>query len=711
MRDMYTGIRAMTEILQHFGAAKDLSVLQDGKEVSDEQLTLEKCRNLMKKFALHSDVQNCPAEKIAQLAVPALVRLRNGHFAVLAGCSATHAFFLDPALREPLAVPLERVSGYWDGKAVVFSAAWNYAYFRKKYQLDWFLSIIHKYRRYIYEVLTAGIFLQLMGIGMPLITQVVVDKVIGNRGLSTLTVIGCGMLMFIFLQAVLSGIRTYILSHTTNKLDAVLGARLFAHLIHLPLPYYENRQVGDSLMRLEALTSIREFLTGKGISALLDVFFSVTFIAFMLYYSVPLTLIVCMIIPLYVMQSIWSVPLVQEKINDVWRTGTQTQSFLVESVTNMETVKSLSLEPQFQYRWEKLLAGYMRSNFGQAKLQVLIDGFSGTVQTTVSLLLLWYGGHMVMNGEFTLGQLIAFQMIAGQAMEPLNRLLTIWPSVQQAGLALERMGDILNAVTEEDIEKKERADKKPVSGKIRGDIIFRHVSFRYRPDYPLVLNDITLEMFAGRCIGIVGRSGSGKSTLTKLIQRLYLPDSGTILLDGKPLSAYDLQNLRKQIGVVLQENYLFNGSIRENISLAKPEADMADVIQAAKLAGAHEFILALPEGYDTKAGERGSALSGGQKQRIAIARALLLNPSILIMDEATSALDPKSEQKLMEHMEEIRKGRTVIIIAHRLSTVMNCDMVFVMEHGDVADVGTPDDLAHRPGIYQELYLQQREEMP
>jgi len=698
----------MTELLRHFGAAEDLSYLEQNQAaLQDDALTLVACRSVMRRFSLRAKVHHFQPEAVRDVPVPALVQLRDGHFAILAGCNEDHVFFLDSALQEPLAVPMGEVSSYWAGEAVTFSLRWNWASFRKRYQLDWFFSVIRRYRRYFCEVLAAGFFLQVMGIGMPLITQVIVDKVIGNRGLSTLTVIGCGMLLFIFLQALLSGLKTYLLAHTTNKLDAILGARLFAHLIHLPLPYYENRQVGDSLMRLEALTSIREFLTGRGLSALLDVFFSVVFIAFMLYYSVPLTLIALLVIPLYVVQSIWSVPLVREKVDDVWQTGNASQSFLVESLTNIDTVKSLALEPQFQHRWEGMLARYVGSTFRQAKLQVVIDGFSGVVQTTVSLLILWYGGHMVMDGAFTLGQLIAFQMLSGQAMEPLTRLLTIWPSVQQAGLGLERMGDILNAVTEQDIDRQVQQGQDPVRGAIRGDIAFREVSFRYRPDYPPAIRNITADFFAGSCIGIVGRSGSGKSTLTKLIQRLYLPDEGEILLDGRPLGVYDVVSLRRQIGVVLQDNYLFDRSIRENISLGRPDADMEEVIRAAKLAGAHDFILEMPEGYDTRAGERGGALSGGQRQRIAIARALLKDPRILILDEATSALDHASERRFIENLRELRRGRTVILIAHRLSTVEDCDMVLVMDRGEIVDVGRPQELAARPGIYRDLYLQQR----
>ncbi|MBQ7498612.1 MAG: peptidase domain-containing ABC transporter [Selenomonas sp.] len=695
-----TGSQALTQILAHFGTADAESVKAlCGK---DAQLDWQKLRLAAKKFGLRSDLRRLTAAKLRDIEVPALIRLHNSHYAVLAAYSEAAIFVIDPALPQPLALPPNQFEKIWTEEALVFSAKWNWQYFCKRYNLPWFLHVLKHYRKYLGGALLAAFFLQLMGIGMPLITQVIIDKVIGNNGLSTLTVIGCSMVLFCFFQALLTALKTYILSHTTNKLDAILGARLFRHMISLPLPYYESRRVGDTLMRVEALTSIREFLTGTGLMTFLDLFFSTVFLAFMLYYSVPLTLIAMLIVPLYLIQNFWAVPIVKAKIDAVWRTGTENQSFLVESVTNMETVKSLSLEPHFNHRWDQMLSRYMRTTFENSKFNLVLGGFSGTIESIASLGILWYGGHMVMDGTFTLGQLIAFQMIAGQAMQPMTKLLTMWPQVQQAGLALERIGDILNTGMEPVLLEQGQI---PLQGSIR----LEHLSFRYRPDLPLVLEDVSLHIRAGEKIGIVGRSGSGKSTLSKLIQRLYLPDEGKLFIDGRPIEELGFHNLRMQIGVVMQENFLFDRSIHDNIAVARPDADMDEVIEAALLAGAHDFILELPEGYDTRAGERGASLSGGQRQRIAIARALLNNPSILIFDEATSALDYESERIIMQNIEAIGAGRTMLIIAHRLSTVAHCDRIIVLDNGHIAEAGTPQELLAQNGIYRELYLQQAED--
>lgn len=693
-----TGRRSMTEILRNYG------LLPDGAPLpcpEDEELDLEGLAAVARRHGLKASLLSPALEELKDLPVPSVVRLRSGHFAILVLAQDAVFFLIDPALPQPLAVPPVRFAELWTGEMLTFSARWSWAYFKKKYNLPWFHEVIKRYRPYLIEVLAAGFFLQALGIAMPLMTQVIIDKVIGNHGISTLTVLGVSLLVVFFLQAMLSGLKTYLLAHTTNKIDALLGTRLFRHLICLPLPYFENRKVGDTLMRLEALTSIREFMTGTGLMALLDVLFSVVFVAFMLYYSPALTAIAMIIIPLYLVQNLWSIPLVQQKIDAVWRQGTANQSFLVESITNMETVKALAVEPQFQYRWEELVARYMRAAFENVKLRIVINGFSGLIQTVASLGILWYGGHMVMDGRFTLGQLIAFQMIAGQAMQPLQKLLTVWPTVQQTGLALERMGDILGTSREPLLER----PAGPVPA-LKGGITFSHVSFRYRPDLPLALEDVSLEIKPGEKVALIGRSGSGKSTLSKLIQRLYLPDSGSITLDSYPLERYPLVALRRQIGVVSQDSFLFNRSVRENIALYRPEAGMREVIAAAKLAGAHEFILELKDGYDTIAGERGSSLSGGQRQRIAIARMLLTDARLLVFDEATSALDYASEHYLMQHLEEIRRGRTMLVIAHRYSMAAQCSRILVMDQGRIVDEGTPAELRERPGLYRELYLQQ-----
>ena len=502
-------------------------------------------------------------------------------------------------------------------------------------------------------------------------------------------------------QALLTAMKTYVLNHTTNKLDAILGTRLFRHLIALPLPYYERRRVGEMLIRIDSLERVRNFLTGPGLMTMLDVLFSVVFIAFMLWYSVPLTLVALMILPLYLVQ-LWALPILRGKLHGIWNARVATQSFMVESITNVETVKALAVEPQFVNKWENLIARYVRKTFEFGKFRLAIGGYRGIVDGMVSMGILWYGGHMVMNGEFTLGQLIAFQMISRQATTPLTSLLMMWWELVMLKIALNLVGDILNTPMEPVVQEMgKRGDNR-----IDGSIEISNVSFRYRVDLPLVLKNINLSVLPGQKIGIVGRSGSGKSTLTNLVQNLYIPEDGQIVIGGINTREANLSWLREQIGVVMQENYLFNSSVRDNIAISRPTATMDEIIRAARLAGAHDFILELKEGYDTKVGERGDSLSGGQRQRVAIARALLANPPILIFDEATSALDYESERIILNNMGAIGAQRTMLIIAHRLSAVRRCDKIIVVDKGEIVESGTHEQLLALGGLYRYLYDQQ-----
>ena len=695
-----TGIISMIKILQHFGV-KELQTIYEENPETDDKLNWKKLKKLAGKYNINATVIRPTIDEMREIEFPVMARMKDGAYLALGSSNDEVVLAIDPRENKPKAIPIKEFVANWTNELLIFSAAFSWAYFKKRYNVDWFMKVIMRYKKPLGEVLAASFFLQLMGIVFPLITQVIIDKVIGNNGLSTLTVIGYSMVAFFFMQSLLTCLKTYILNHTTNKLDAILGTRLFRHLISLPLPYYERRRVGETLMRVAALEQIRAFFTGTGLMTVLDVFFSVVFIAFMFWYSVPLTFIALITVPLYLTQLL-TLPIIRGKLEGIWRAGAMNSSFMVESITNIETVKALAVEPQFVNKWENLVASYVRKTFEMAKFRLFIGGFRGIVDAGITMAILWYGGHMVMNGELTLGQLIAFQMISRQALGPLSNLLSMWWQIMMFKMSLSRIGDILNTPMEPVVHEMGKRGAQRIDGAIE----FKNVSFRYRVDLPLVLKNINLTVLPGQKIGIVGRSGSGKSTLTNLVQNLYIPEDGTIVVGGINTKEANLSWLREQIGVVMQENYLFNSSVRDNIAISRPTATMDEIIRAARLAGAHDFILELKEGYDTKVGERGDSLSGGQRQRVAIARALLANPPILIFDEATSALDYESERIILNNMEAIGAHRTMLIIAHRLSAVRRCDKIIVVDKGQIVESGTHEQLIALGGLYRYLYDQQ-----
>lgn len=558
-----------------------------------------------------------------------------------------------------------------------------------------------KYRRLLGEVLVASLFIQLFALVTPVFFQVVMDKVLVHKGYSTLTVIGIGLLAIAVFETVLSGLRTYVLSHTTSRIDVELGAKLFRHLIQLPLAYFEARRVGDSVARVRELEHIRQFLTGSALTAVLDLLFSVVFIAVMAFYSLWLTLIVLASLPCYVLISVFVTPVLRRRLNERFNRGAENQALLVETVSGVQTVKAMAVEPQLTRQWDNQLAAYVASSFRVVRVATVGHESVTFINRLVTALIIWLGAYQVIDGLLTVGGLVAFNMLAGRVAQPVMRLAQLWQDFQQTGISVQRLGDILNTRTE--LAPSARVSLPP----IRGAIAFDAVRFRYRPDTDEVLRGVSFEVKPGEVIGIVGRSGSGKSTIAKLVQRLYTPERGRVLVDGIDLALVDPAWLRRQIGVVLQENTLFARSIRENIALADPGMPMERVIEAARLAGADEFIRELPQAYDTLVGEHGATLSGGQRQRIALARALVTQPQILILDEATSALDYESERVIQQNMAEISKGRTVIVIAHRLSAVRNAARILVLDHGEIAEAGTHDELIGRPdGRYHRLWALQ-----
>ncbi|MEH6467654.1 MAG: type I secretion system permease/ATPase, partial [Porticoccus sp.] len=571
----------------------------------------------------------------------------------------------------------------------------------REFNLSWFIPSLVKYRKMFGEVIVASFFLQLFALVTPLFFQVVMDKVLVHKGFTTLNVLAFGFVVVAVFDTLLGGLRNYLFSHTTNRVDVELGAKLFHHLVSLPLAWFESRQVGQSVARVRELDTIRNFITGSSLTLIIDLFFTFVFFAVLWYYSPLLTWIVLGTLPFYIALSIFITPILRHRVDEKFKHGAVNQSFLTEAVSGIETLKAQAVEPQMQRRWEDQISKYVTASFRAQNLNNVANQIASLINKITTLLIIWWGAHLVIAGELTVGQLVAFNMIAGRVSGPILKLVQLWQDFQQAGISLKRLGDILNTPKEPGFNP-----NRSTLPQLKGNVKFENVKFRYQQDGPVVLDDLNLTIPHGEIIGIVGRSGSGKSTLTKLIQRLYIAESGRVLVDGVDLKMVDTAWLRRNIGVVQQESFLFNRTVRENIALANPGLPMEHVVQAAKQAGAHDFILELPEGYDNLVGEHGCNLSGGQRQRLAIARALITNPQILIFDEATSALDYESERIVQENMGAICRGRTVFIIAHRLSTVRHCDRIVVIDKGRVVESGDHDQLIEENGYYAKLHSYQ-----
>jgi ATP-binding cassette, subfamily B, bacterial HlyB/CyaB len=689
------GLEALVTLLHLQGVAADAG--QIAHRLGTDKIGAPEMLRCAKDLGLKARACRTDWSRLGSTPLPAIAALRDGGFLVVAKAAEGKVLVQSPASRPALMTRDELVS-VWNGQLILMTRRAGLSDITRRFDISWFLGAIHKYRHLLSEVLVASFFLQLLGLVSPLFFQVVIDKVLVHRSLSTLDVLILGLLTISVFETVLGILRTYLFSHTTNRIDVELGARLFHHLLALPMAYFQARRVGDSVARVRELENIRNFLTSSALTLVIDLFFTFVFLGVMFFYSPLLTWIVLGSFPFYIAVSAGVTPLFRRRLDEKFRRGAENQAFLVESVTGIETLKALAVEPQMQRRWEEQLAGYVGASFKVLSLGNSASQLVQLVSKIVMASLLYCGAKLVIDGGLTVGELVAFNILAGRVSAPVLRLAQVWQDFHQARLSIARLGDILNT-TAEPTYSAGRA-RLPA---IRGDIKFDHVSFRYRIDGQEVLQDVSFEVPAGQVVGIVGPSGSGKSTFAKLVQRLYVPERGRVLVDGMDLAVADPAWLRRQIGVVLQENVLFNRSVRDNIALADPAMPMERVIAAARLAGAHEFILELAEGYDTIVGERGSTLSGGQRQRIAIARALVTNPRILIFDEATSALDYESERIIQHNMKDIAKGRTVLVIAHRLSTVRAADRIVTLDRGRLVEDGSHDTLIKTGGRYASLH--------
>jgi len=646
-------------------------------------------------------VQTVPA-RLQHVPLPAIGRDKQGGFFIIAKLDHGNVLVQDPANGTPQVLSLQALGERWSGDLLLVRSQANRPNGASRFDFTWFVPAIIKYRTLLVEVLLASLVLQLLALVTPLLFQVVMDKVLVHQGLTTLDVIAAGLLAVMLFESALSTVRSHLLAHTASRMDVELGSRLFQHLVRLPLAYFQARRVGDSVARVRELENIRAFLTGNSITLVMDVLFSIVFIAVMQLYSGWLTLLVLASLPLYAIVSLLLTPALRKRLEESFDRGAQNQAFLVETVNGIDSIKAMAVEPQASRKWDNQLAAYVTANYRTQWLSTLASESVGLIGKLVTVGTLWLGARLVIEGSLTVGELVAFNMLAGRVAQPIMRLAQLWTGFQQTGVSLQRLADILDTPSE-----LTQANRSPLPT-LQGRIEFDQVRFRYRNDGSQVLRGISLSIAPGEMIGIVGRSGSGKSTLTRLLLRLYVPESGRVLIDGMDLALADVSSLRRQVGVVQQDTLLFNGSIRDNIALAEPGAALDRVMHCARLAGAHDFILELPEGYDTQVGEHGACLSGGQRQRIAIARALLCDPRILIFDEATSALDYESERIVQHNMRAICQGRSVIVIAHRLSAVRDAQRIVVLEQGQIVEQGNHAELLSRAdGHYANLHRMQQ----
>jgi ATP-binding cassette, subfamily B, bacterial len=694
-----TGAAAITMVANHLQNPVQMEWVQ-------RQLRSQQATNMVdaaEKTGLHLRRLETEWASFRLLDFPALVQWggasRDPKWVVLFGVRGDRVIVADPMNPAMTCEAIHRsqFEAAWDGQV------WQVEQIQKqdRFNLSWFLPAVWKYKSLLMEVLFASIILQVLGLGSPLITQVIIDRVMVQQSLSTLHVMTVAMIGIAIFEALLGTLRLFIFTHTARRLDLSLSAQLFRHLMRLPLAYFEARRVGDTVARVQEMENIRQFLTGTAMTVVLDAIFASVYLILMFWYSAVLTGWSLIVLPFFILLTLISTPILRRELNETFNRNADSQSFLVETVTGIHSVKAHTAERASRDRWEGLFARFIRTGFRASTTQNISSNIADFLTKLSYLIILGVGAGLVIDQKLTVGQLVAFQMLSGRVTGPLLRLAQLWQNLQQVLLSVDRIGDILNVAPEAE----------PGSGlilpKLQGRVNFDEVFFRYIPNQEPILKGISFDVEPGMLVGVVGRSGSGKSTLSKLLQRLYVPEAGRIAIDGYDVKSADLHSLRSQMGVVLQEDYIFNGNIIDNISLGRPDVTAEEVFEAARMAAAHDFISDLPHGYETNVGERGTALSGGQRQRVSLARLFLTDAPILVLDEATSALDSETEQQVLQNLKKVASDRTIFMIAHRFAPLRKADLILVMEKGVIAERGTHDDLLRKKGLYYSLYQRQQ----
>ena len=696
-----TALGALVAAAKHYGIPAEYEQIKRAYVVRAEGMDSLTFLRAARDIGLKARQFFLQSANLLTIPYPAVAVLEGDRYVLLLRSDQQNLALFDPMSGRTITVPLTDFVARWTGEVILLARRFSLERIKQKFGLIWFAPQVMRYKSQLSWVLGLSLLLQLLGLATPLFTQVIIDRVLVHRSMNTLDILILGMLGLNLFQLWIMALRSYLFTHTTSKIDVVLSSQLFRHITSLPLSYFDRWQVGDVVSRLGELEKIRTFLTGAGLVIVLDIVFALVYVGVMFVYSTYLSIIVLVALPIYLTLQLIVTPIFRRLLNQVFLIGAENQSFLIEAVNGVETVKAVAVENQFVQRYEQILARLVKTSFSAANVANIANNVAGFIQQLFALLVLWVGAYLVMEQKMSVGELIAFQMMSGQVTAPILRLINMWQAFQQTRVSIDRLGDIMNA----DVEPAFNPNRTSLPS-VQGEIVFERVSFKYRDDGAEVLRAVSFHIQPGMRVGIVGRSGSGKSTVTKLMQRLYVPGFGRVLIDGVDLAQVEPSWLRRQIGVVLQESFLFNGSIAYNIGIADPGAPRERIEAVAEIAGVNQFLQDLPAGLDSPVGERGGRLSGGQRQRVAIARAMLTDPRVLIFDEATSALDVESELAIMASLDAIGAGRTMILIAHRLSTVRHCDMILVMDRGEVVEAGTHEELMKRQGMYSYLHGQQ-----
>lgn len=697
------GVACLVMIGRYWGKRFSLNHLREIAHVDRSGSSLQGLSNAAETIGLTARPVKARFDGLTPQHLPAIAHWEGKHYIVVYKINRKSVIVCDPAIGQQR-LSHSAFQTKWTGYTLLLRPKADLGSIDEAKQPFWqFLKLAKPHRLVLLEVFAASILLQLFGLTTPLFTQLLLDRVVVQRSLPTLNAVGAGLLIFGLFSVVLSALREYLLDHTANRIDMALIVGFVGHTLQLPLNYFESRYVGDIISRIQENEKIQRFLTDQSLSILMDLLTVFIYISLMLWYSWRLTFVTLLVIPFYVLLAWVTTPFLRRLSREIFAASNNETAYLIQSLTGIRTIKSMAIEQTVRWQWEEHFVKAVKVKFSGQILGNLLQSSSTLIETLAVTGLLWFGAWQVIQNQLTIGQLVAFNMLLGNVISPFKRFTMLWDELQEVGIAIERINDVVAAAPEEDFQQQSRYWLPSTKGHIR----FENVTFRYTSESKTnILENISFEVESGQIVALVGRSGSGKTTLSKLLLGLYPLSEGEIFIDGHKVSNLSVRSLRKQIGVVDQETFLFGGTIRENLSIRKPSISQSEVIEAASLAGADSFIKELPMGYETQIGEGGSLLSGGQRQRLAIARAILDSPKILILDEATSSLDTESERVIQNNLNRISRARTTLVIAHRLSTVRSADLILVLDRGVIVERGTHDQLMAKQGQY--FYLNQQQ---